>query len=184
MPRTTCQAERTRGTTLILATHPRRVQKGLALLAVELGHDLRGLMRHGALAADGVGQDWVDLVLAPRHVAERHLERLRRLFAVELDFAPAIERGPVRDDGEAAVVGIRLDPAANLHSGGSERERRQNGNRQRLPSGHRQCGGSYQSTNRNYSSQFQVLLYSANIRHRSSRDRHAQWLESVDRIPF
>src|SRR4051812_34372454 len=59
----------------------------LALLAVTRGDDFRGLMRHPALAAEGVGQDRVHLVLAPRHAGERQLERLRRLFAVELDLA-------------------------------------------------------------------------------------------------
>src|SRR5712691_1318416 len=109
-------------------------------------------MRDSALPAAGVGEDGGDLVLALRDIAERQLERPRRLLAVDLNLAAAIERDPVGHDGEATVVGTRLDPGANFHSGGSEREGRRNGDRQRLPSIQGQHGGYYQSTDGKYSS--------------------------------
>src|SRR5262249_49170778 len=117
---------------------------------VELRHDPRGLMRDRTLPAHRVAEDRVDLVLAPWHIPERELDRFRRLLAVELNLAAAIERHPVGDDGEAAVVGARLDPRANLHGSRSERDRWRDGERQRLPPGCRQHGRSDQSTNYEY----------------------------------
>ena len=74
------------------------------------------------------------LIVAAGHLAEPHLDRLRRLLSLELHLAAAIERRTISNDGEPTIIGTRLDPRANSDGVGSQRDCRRNGDRQRFPS--------------------------------------------------